>query len=421
MSETIPPARVGRFLLIEQRAISTTATVWRGRDTRRRRDVAIKRFHPHVASDPIARARIEGEAAAARKVHHRAILPLVTKVATRTELALVFPYVPGRTLAERLTIEPPLASTDAVHVATEIADALAAAHRLGILHRDVKPANILLADDGQPRLVDFGIARDGSAAGVTNAELTAAGTAIGTLAYMAPEQLHAAPTSAATDVYALGVVLYEMLAGSRPFSAASAVTLAQEQRLPPARIASAPGPVMDLTLAALSAEQGSRPTASAMAASLRSWTATGQSDAPTVVVPAAAAPASSRATSSRHLTILAAGAAAIPLVAAVGFLALAGSGPSADATLPALAFDAATPHPSATPAKTPPTATPPAPTDAPPVVAPAADRPPAAKSDPTPTSGNAKPASGGHKPRGHGKHHGHKKHHGHGSGHGRGG
>ena len=132
----------------------------------------------------------------------------------------------------------------------------------------MKPGNILLGKDGRARLLDFGIAHAVDAAQRVH-DLTGAGMTIGTLPYMAPEQLGAAPTTPASDVYALGVVLYEMLAGKRPYAAASPVTLAQEQARPPARIANVPEPLLDLALAAVTADVSTRPDAAQLARGLK--------------------------------------------------------------------------------------------------------------------------------------------------------
>lgn len=263
-------ATSSRYQLREELGHGASATVWRARDTGTGRDVALKRFHPHVVSDPIARRRIEEEAASATRVSHPNIVSAVALIDDRDGLALVFPYFAGKTLAARLADGPRTAARDAASIARDICDALAAAHAQGVVHRDVKPGNILIGTDGRARLLDFGISHAVDTEQLAH-DLTGAGMAIGTLPYMAPEQLAAEPTTPASDVYALGVVLYEMLAGRRPFAAASPVTLASEQVRPPARIADAPQPLVDLALAAMAVNVEARPEAAQLARGLSAW------------------------------------------------------------------------------------------------------------------------------------------------------
>ncbi len=256
-----PTAELGR---------GATATVWRARDARTGREVALKRFHPHLAADPVARARIEEEVAAASRVSHPNIISAVDQIDDRDGLALVFPFVAGATLAQRLGDGQRLAPRAAAQIALDISDALGVAHASGVIHRDVKPANILLGEDGKARLLDFGNARAIDEVDEQHA-LTGAGMAIGTLPYMAPEQLAAGPITPASDVYALGVVMYEMLAGRQPYAAASPVTLANEQAQPPAAVADVPAPLMALTLEMLAADAAQRPDAAQVARGLRAW------------------------------------------------------------------------------------------------------------------------------------------------------
>jgi eukaryotic-like serine/threonine-protein kinase len=273
----------GRYKLIEEIGSGASATVWRARDTRSGREVAIKRFHHHLLKDPATRQRVAEEAAAAARVTHPGIVSAVEQIGGKTDLALVFPFVEGTTIAQRLAEGTPLTPRDAASIALQVADALATAHEAGVVHRDVKPANILVSADGTAKLLDFGISRalDDPRAN----DLTGAGMAIGTLPYMAPEQLAAAPPTPAGDVYGLGAVLYEMLSGRQPYEAASPLALAQEQQLPPARIDGAPAPLVDVSLEAMSADAALRPSAAGLARSLRAWL-DGRADAtaPTVSV-----------------------------------------------------------------------------------------------------------------------------------------
>jgi eukaryotic-like serine/threonine-protein kinase len=277
----------GRYELRSELGRGATATVWRARDTTTGRDVTLKRFHPHLVSDPVARRRIEEEAAAASRLTHPNIVSAVELIDDREGLALVFPYVAGETLAKRLARKPRIPPRDAARIALDISDALAVAHSQGVVHRDVKPGNILLGKDGRARLLDFGIAHAVEAEATAH-DLTGAGMTIGTLPYMAPEQLAAEPTTPASDVYALGVVLYEMLAGKRPYAAATPVTLAQEQMQPPGPITKAPEPLVDLALAAMTPDLTARPDAAQLARGLSAWRdGRNDADAPTSLVAAA--------------------------------------------------------------------------------------------------------------------------------------
>ena len=186
------------------------ATVWRARDEWTREIVAVKRLHPYVVADPAARARLEREAAAMRAVDHPAIVRPRELVEDPDAPSLVMDFVEGRPLDERIA-RGPLPPGEAIAIASVIADALAVAHDHGIVHRDIKPGNILVDDDGAVHLIDFGIA---ALMDPPDGDLTSASTMIGTLRYAAPERLLGDAVTPRTDVWALGAVLYEMLTGS---------------------------------------------------------------------------------------------------------------------------------------------------------------------------------------------------------------
>src|SRR6187401_737840 len=171
---------------------------------------------------------------------------------------------------------------EAVAYGADIADALAHAHGRGVVHRDVKPGNVMIGPDGRARLFDFGIAATTQR---VDGGLPAPGMTSGTLPYMAPEQLAGQPADPATDVYALGAVLYEMLAGRRPYMASTTAELARQQRLPVPPVNDAPAELVELAIAALSFDPRLRPSAPAMSHRLRMWQA-GQAELQTVFVPA---------------------------------------------------------------------------------------------------------------------------------------
>jgi serine/threonine-protein kinase len=208
--------------------------VYRARDTRLERTVAVKVLPVEFASEPTLRARFEREARAVSALEHPHICTL-HDVGEQDGLAyLVMEHLEGETLAERLK-KGPLPLAQALKVGTQMADALAAAHKHGIVHRDLKPGNVMLTKTGV-KLLDFGLARltpagqqpivaDLASTPTEAAPLTGQRTILGTLPYMAPEQLEGKPADARTDLWALGVILYEMVTGRRAFEGASQVSL----------------------------------------------------------------------------------------------------------------------------------------------------------------------------------------------------
>jgi serine/threonine protein kinase len=274
------PTTIGRYELREKLAISATATVWRARDRRRRRDVALK----VAASDSADASRqLAAEAEAVGRLKHPNIVPVLDTVFTGNDAAVAFPLLDGETLARRLARDGRLPPTDAAQIAEKVAAALAHAHGRGVVHRDVKPANVMLGQDGAVRLFDFGISATPERLG---GGLVEPGMTTGTLPYMAPEQLAGQSPDPATDVYALGAVLYEMLSGRRPYGAPTTEALAAEQQHPPPPIDDAPPRLAALALEALDPDPLARPRASVLAARLHGWLA-GSAEDETVVVPIA--------------------------------------------------------------------------------------------------------------------------------------
>lgn len=283
------PRGVAGYELEEQLGTGATATVWRAWDPEHDRLVAVKILHPHLLADPVARRRLESEAASAARLSHPNIVPIVDSNFVDDQAALVFSFVEGRTLAARMEeAGGALPLPEAAAITADIADALAFAHQAGLVHRDVKPSNILVGDDGRARLLDFGISQATDGAG----DLTATGMAVGTMPYMAPEQLAGGPAEPASDVYALGAVLYQMLAGRRPFDAAAPLALAAQQQVAPPPVTGAPRALVELSLSALDPHSAGRPSAEQMARWARGWLGNQAGpEAPTVAValPVAAA------------------------------------------------------------------------------------------------------------------------------------
>ncbi|GAA2359311.1 protein kinase domain-containing protein [Dactylosporangium salmoneum] len=204
----------GRYRLQAVLGRGGMATVWRAVDDRLGRPIAVKVLSsPAGAADPAAVRRFEQEAHAAARLSHPNIVA-VHDVGREQDMAyLVMELVDGASLADQLA-HGPLPTGQAAAIAVQVCEALAAAHRAGVIHRDIKPANILLARSGEVKVCDFGIAR------LTHQQqtgLTATHTVIGTSAFMAPEQATGGPVDARTDLYALGCVLYAMLTGQPPF------------------------------------------------------------------------------------------------------------------------------------------------------------------------------------------------------------
>jgi serine/threonine-protein kinase len=220
--ESLRELLADRFRVEREIGRGGMATVYLARDLRHDRDVALKVLQPDLAA-ALGKDRFLREIALSARLDHPHILPLLDSGEAGGFLYYVMPYVQGESLRDRLKRERQLPIEDTLQIAREIADALTYASNVGIVHRDVKPENILLAG-GHARLADFGIARAVTAAG--GEALTGTGVSIGTPAYMSPEQASGdGEVDARTDVYALGCVLYEMLVGQPPYTGASAAVI----------------------------------------------------------------------------------------------------------------------------------------------------------------------------------------------------
>jgi WD40 repeat protein len=203
--------------------------VYRARDPKLQRDVAIKVLPEAFAADPDRLARFEREALAVAALSHPGILSIHDFGKANGQTYAVMELLEGETLRQRLESSP-IPPRRAIDIAAQIARALAAAHGKGIVHRDIKPENVFLTADGRVKVLDFGLARldPGLGAGQTSASTatrldTAAGVVLGTVGYMSPEQVRGGAVDHRADIFSLGVVLYELLAGSRPFRGDSAV------------------------------------------------------------------------------------------------------------------------------------------------------------------------------------------------------
>ena len=219
--------RLGAYALTELIGAGGMAEVYRARDTGLARDVAVKVLPRSLAEDPGYVARFRDEARHVAALTHPAITPIYAYGEERGLLYLVMPIL-RESLRERLDREGRLPQREAIRLATQIASGLQAAHELGIIHRDVKPENILLDAEGNALLTDFGIAREQRLLQRPGAArtLAATGLPIGTPEYMAPEQLRGEPLDQRADLYSLGAVLYELLTGDAPFVAESVYEVA---------------------------------------------------------------------------------------------------------------------------------------------------------------------------------------------------
>ncbi|MGH3664969.1 MAG: protein kinase domain-containing protein, partial [Egibacteraceae bacterium] len=216
----------GRYALTERIASGGMASVWRARDEVLTRTVAVKVLHDHLAADDAFRERFRREAIAAAKLTHPNVVGLYDTGSDGDKVYLVMEFVEGATLKDVIAERSTLASGQAASIGEKVARALDYAHERGLVHRDVKPANILIGDDGAVKVADFGIAKAEEA----EADLTKTGMVLGTAAYVAPEQITGATQiDGRADQYALGCMLYEALTGRQPFKGDSAVATAAQR------------------------------------------------------------------------------------------------------------------------------------------------------------------------------------------------
>ena len=226
MAAQNPPTLGGRYELQRRLAQGGMATVYLAMDRQLDRQVAIKMLHPQFASDPTFAERLRREARAAAGLSHPNIVGVYDWGRHGERYFIVMEYVSGHSLAEIIAARGPLDPKAAAAIAFEVAAALAFAHRAGIVHRDVKPQNVLLSSDGHVKVTDFGIAT--MMGGGPSLGLTETGTVVGTAAYLSPEQAQGEATDARSDLYSLGVVLYEMLAGYPPFRGDTPISVAYQ-------------------------------------------------------------------------------------------------------------------------------------------------------------------------------------------------
>ena len=263
-----------RYQLIERRAVGGMGEVWRARDQLLDRDVAVKVLKEEYAADPTFLHRFRSEARHTASLSHPGIANVFDYGEIGDVAYLVMELVPSEPLSTVIARDAPMDPAVVLDILGQTALALQAAHDAGVVHRDIKPGNLLVRPDGVVKVTDFGIARAVDAAPVTQT-----GLLVGTAAYLSPEQAAGRPATPASDIYSLGVVGYECLTGQRPFTADSAigVAMAHLNATPPPIPDSVPTLVTDFVMRALDKDPAKRQssagdfgrTALALAAQLR--------------------------------------------------------------------------------------------------------------------------------------------------------
>lgn len=246
----------GRYKLISRIAIGGMGEVWQAHDQVILRDVAIKILKPEYLGDPGFLERFRTEARHAAKVNHDGIANVYDYGEDSGSAFLVMELVPGDSLAKILERDKSLPTDKVLDIVAQTARALFAAHEEGMVHRDIKPGNLLITPDGHVKITDFGIARVAD-----QVSLTATGQVMGTVQYLAPEQATGKQASPSTDIYSLGIVAYEALAGKRPFTGESqmAIAMAQINETPPPLPSNIDQRVQNLILGCLAKKPNQRP------------------------------------------------------------------------------------------------------------------------------------------------------------------
>jgi eukaryotic-like serine/threonine-protein kinase len=249
----------GRYAVTARLAHGGMATVYLATDTRLDRQVALKVMHAELARDDEFVRRFIGEAKSVARLSHQNVVAVFDQGADGPFLYLAMEYVPGRTLKELLRERGRFSPAAALDIMSGVLDGLAAAHASGIVHRDVKPENVLLTPDGRVKVADFGLARAQAAAGHTRA-----GLLIGTVAYLPPEQVTGSGAGPRGDVYSAGVVLFELLTGRPPFTGETPLSVAYQHvnsgvPAPSSAVPGIPAAVDQLVLAATSRDPALRP------------------------------------------------------------------------------------------------------------------------------------------------------------------
>ena len=250
----------GRYRISGRIARGGMATVYEAMDLRLDRTVAVKVMHPGLGDDDEFAGRVVGEARSAARLSHPNVVAVYDQGNDDGTVFLAMELVPGHTLRDTIGKEAPMSPSKALALLEPVVSALAAAHRAGLVHRDVKPENVLISDDGRVKVADFGLAKAVSA----NTKHTATGVLIGTVSYIAPELVVEGRSDARADVYAVGVILYELLTGSKPHQGETPIQVAykhvhEDVPAPSARAAGVPDYVDALVARATARDREQRP------------------------------------------------------------------------------------------------------------------------------------------------------------------
>ncbi|MEJ1922658.1 protein kinase domain-containing protein [Microbacterium sp. KHB019] len=275
----------GRYELQSRIAIGGMGEVWEATDHVIGRTVAIKILKDEYMGDPGFLERFRAEARHAALVNHEGIASVFDYGEENGSAFLVMELVPGEALSTVLERDGSLSADKTLDIVAQTASALQAAHAAGLVHRDIKPGNLLITPDGRVKITDFGIARIAD-----QVPLTATGQVMGTVQYLSPEQASGHPASPATDTYSLGIVAYECLAGKRPFTGESqvAIAMAQINEQPPPLPVTVPIPVQNLVMAMIAKKPADRPSSSATVARAAQALRRGDLNSAAIAVPAIA-------------------------------------------------------------------------------------------------------------------------------------
>jgi len=261
----MPGARLGPYEIVAFIGAGGMGQVWSARDERLEREVALKVLPADAIADEVARARLLREARMASKLNHPNVCTIHEVGEADGQAYIAMELVEGRSLSALLA-SGPLPTEQVVRYGQQLADALAHAHERGVVHRDLKSANVVITPNGRVKVLDFGLAKRlvgeelEAATTLSEASMTAPGAVVGTLAYMSPEQLRGRSADARSDIWALGVVLYEMLAGVRPFKGQTGFELSSAilKEPVPALPATVPAPLAAVIARCLAKEPGER-------------------------------------------------------------------------------------------------------------------------------------------------------------------
>jgi len=273
----------GRYELQSRIAIGGMGEVWEATDHVIGRTVAIKILKDEYMGDPGFLERFRAEARHAALVNHEGIASVFDYGEENGSAYLVMELVPGEALSTIIEREGTLSADKTLDIVAQTASALQAAHAAGLVHRDIKPGNLLITPDGRVKITDFGIARIAD-----QVPLTATGQVMGTVQYLSPEQASGHAASPATDIYSLGIVAYECLAGKRPFTGESqvAIAMAQINDAPPPLPATVPQPVQNLVMAMIAKKPADRPSSAATVARAAQALRRGDLNSAAIAVPA---------------------------------------------------------------------------------------------------------------------------------------